>query len=995
MAAQAAAQAAAKVVPAQLAFLAIYNPCLGRTDETFRDQLVFYYSKNSRPRRRDDAQPADAHDDSDDINEQLRQIGLAQGVVNFAQSFSEGEPVDHVDTEKSRIVLCPLEGEWWVLASIDLTRLPASQTSAKSPTDTSASTPPQAIEYSSREVSPPDLLLKQIQRAHRVFRLHHGPSLSDLFARLTRTKFCNILDNFWSRFARTWEVLLHGNPATDIYGGIKLAAGGELGMGVGEEEWGSGERDVFEDFTARTDGLVDMVVSRFGEPAAEDAKNASEQALADADPWLGMGREPETDDGVIFSGIGAITRPSLRDVSAWTQWVYTYGERAYGVRDNPNSDRKRRRRRNNASKMSNNLQSPTPRGNGHAREQSEGSVPSRSQQQQKSKAPGLPPGIPPPIVTAVENSLDEASTAADASQEQQGAGKSPSQGAGYGDTLMNYLTLGYGSSWGAGLTSKKSTPPPPSGRPQEGTQNQKQHEHDEREKPDQAAGAGMQHLEPQPDVDPREEAINTQIRRENIGHFLVGLQGDLDNEEPNEDEVMGLETDASIGSIGGGDYNRRIMLRTLHVKVQKPSASRNGDSSNRNSNDNDGSSSDTIAELPPQPAYEKLRVVVYVHRPFIFTFLFTNRTEVLSYAAFYRHIHTFLAPMYKPLALSTSPARVAARIAAAADPYTTAAASSQPIFDLVYDPLALSVHSSIPSIPEPGTLGAEGLAGGGGGGSGHWGGGSGRGGASGYAIGRGGGARGAPVWTRVEALNTHAQILATVASARRTPADVERTAKTNRGWWLVWMRLPPSRAVEAEACTTCRDGSSDAGAGVGVEKEKEKEKDTRTEEAVRSLHLSRQLELDGDDAGASASETPFSAASTSTSPPPTPTPPKHNPPSSSSSPAHTNIPTALLREALLIRRSHSYTHSHSSSTSSAHNATSNTTGAGGSIGAGTAALWRLGVGLAGGGEGGWGNGGSGGGSGRGNGGGNGGRGVVEGVGVDARRYVEGLLSLSR
>jgi hypothetical protein len=33
-------------------------------------------------------------------------------------------------------------------------------------------------------------------------------------------------------------LLLTGNPIVDIYNGIKLSAGGELGIGVGEEEWG-------------------------------------------------------------------------------------------------------------------------------------------------------------------------------------------------------------------------------------------------------------------------------------------------------------------------------------------------------------------------------------------------------------------------------------------------------------------------------------------------------------------------------------------------------------------------------------------------------------------------------------------------------------------------------------------------------------------------------------------------------------------------------------
>ena len=67
------------------------------------------------------------------INEQLRQVGLAQGIVQFARyvrdhdgltdsltcedrDFSDGAAVDSIDTEKSRIVLHNLEANWWLLA---------------------------------------------------------------------------------------------------------------------------------------------------------------------------------------------------------------------------------------------------------------------------------------------------------------------------------------------------------------------------------------------------------------------------------------------------------------------------------------------------------------------------------------------------------------------------------------------------------------------------------------------------------------------------------------------------------------------------------------------------------------------------------------------------------------------------------------------------------------------------------------------------------------
>jgi hypothetical protein len=106
-----------KVVPAQLSFLAVYNPSLGTSDETFDQQIVFYYSKAAKARsklRNGDTQAEQQLREQD--NEKLRQVGLAQGMVGFAKSFSNGEAVDSVETHKSRIVLHELEHGWWILA---------------------------------------------------------------------------------------------------------------------------------------------------------------------------------------------------------------------------------------------------------------------------------------------------------------------------------------------------------------------------------------------------------------------------------------------------------------------------------------------------------------------------------------------------------------------------------------------------------------------------------------------------------------------------------------------------------------------------------------------------------------------------------------------------------------------------------------------------------------------------------------------------------------
>lgn len=59
------------ITPARLSTLAIYNPSLGPTDETLSDQIVFFTTS------RTSAGTAE--------NDKLRQIGLAQGVVEFAR----------------------------------------------------------------------------------------------------------------------------------------------------------------------------------------------------------------------------------------------------------------------------------------------------------------------------------------------------------------------------------------------------------------------------------------------------------------------------------------------------------------------------------------------------------------------------------------------------------------------------------------------------------------------------------------------------------------------------------------------------------------------------------------------------------------------------------------------------------------------------------------------------------------------------------------------
>jgi len=51
-----------------------------------------------------------------DTDRQLRAIGLAQGIVQFARAFSPDEALVEVKTQKGFSVPVEVEKNWWMLA---------------------------------------------------------------------------------------------------------------------------------------------------------------------------------------------------------------------------------------------------------------------------------------------------------------------------------------------------------------------------------------------------------------------------------------------------------------------------------------------------------------------------------------------------------------------------------------------------------------------------------------------------------------------------------------------------------------------------------------------------------------------------------------------------------------------------------------------------------------------------------------------------------------
>lgn len=175
----------------------------------------------------------------------------------------------------------------------------------------------------------------------------------------------------------------------------------------------------------------------------------------------------------------------------------------------------------------------------------------------------------------------------------------------------------------------------------------------------------------------------------------------------------------------------------------------------------------------------------------MFTFLFDLRTPSLTLPSFYRSIHHQLGPLQKPLLSSTSPLNVSRRIYLAdidaGNQKRASSAAHNPIYDLVWDPSNLSVRSSIPNIPEPGSVNPMNT----------------------MSL-----PTSAPPsepqtqWSRIEALNVHNQFLSTYTETRSRPLELERTCKTSRGWWLIWVRIqdpPSSQSQHRSLATTITD----------------------------------------------------------------------------------------------------------------------------------------------------------------------------------------------
>lgn len=512
--------------------------------------------------------------------------------------------------------------------------------------------------------------------------------------------------------------MLHGNPARDIYGGINVAASGELGMGVGEEDRGSGEREVLEGLVGRIEGLVDLVVCKFGdaEPEEMDSKQSAQDEIAQ---WLGTGREPEADDGAIFLGTGALSRKSLRDITHWMEDLYTWGDHAYGIIESPTSFRRAKARRDTKPAVEG-IPDSTARRESQAAPSTDGA---------KATAEGPPQSALARttsgmggVLSYLRNAALGGSEAEAGSSDSKPTDRKLSQSASRrGSQMLDYIRMAYGGTSIAEEPEQAPASSPPK---------QPDRKHSVTQTPTR------------PGLPSRTSSF------EAAGYYLIGLKGEI--EEESSDHGGSQDSDEAEA-----EHNSRTVLRTINVELESEAQDRPETTIVKDFVHPASVLTQSQVMGNMVPGYnshdlnkaKKLRVVVYVNRPFIFVFLFELRTDSLAWDSMYRSLHHQLAPLRKPLLLSTRYRPHRPKVAGPPD--------ASEIYDLVWDPKSLVLRSTIPNIPD------------------------------GYG-------QSVPKhhhWSRTDAVSTHLHVLNIHATTRGRAADTERTQKTNLGWWIVWTRL--------------------------------------------------------------------------------------------------------------------------------------------------------------------------------------------------------------
>lgn len=164
-----------------LSYFTIFNPSLGPDEESLPNQILFYTSAATS-----------------DLDTQLRNIGLVQGMIELGKSFTrqDADPINFIKSRDSRGYLLEVEPGFWTIFTLDV-----------------------LLDDGTRSLLLPDTrqILHQIRIAHNHFTLENG-SLSQLLKERGREQTVKIVEQWWMRWFWSWTP--EGADATYLFDGF-------------------------------------------------------------------------------------------------------------------------------------------------------------------------------------------------------------------------------------------------------------------------------------------------------------------------------------------------------------------------------------------------------------------------------------------------------------------------------------------------------------------------------------------------------------------------------------------------------------------------------------------------------------------------------------------------------------------------------------------------------------------------------------------------------
>ncbi|KAF9977942.1 hypothetical protein BGZ73_004382 [Actinomortierella ambigua] len=135
--------------PPRLGYFCVYNADFGPTEETQHEQLLYYVARKTVS-----------------IDAKMRQIGLAQGLTNFAKIFSPNAPCENVHSQKNRLVFYEAEPGYWLHMSVELGTIRRTVKGFDGQ-------PRVLIEYQEHDLH--DMALRaMLEQAYLMYRVAHG-----------------------------------------------------------------------------------------------------------------------------------------------------------------------------------------------------------------------------------------------------------------------------------------------------------------------------------------------------------------------------------------------------------------------------------------------------------------------------------------------------------------------------------------------------------------------------------------------------------------------------------------------------------------------------------------------------------------------------------------------------------------------------------------------------------------------------------------------------